>query len=441
MDADGSLRHPSFKGLREDKPPREIVRERPADGQKAPRARPMPGPPKRGGKRSLGSDRLRRNRAEATPDTAQVAGVRITHPDRVLYRRRASPSSTWRTSTSPSRSGSLPHLRGRPTSLVRCPDGLAEECFYQKHVGTWAPTALRRVPIREKKKIGQYLIVDDLAGLISLVQLGILEIHAWNSVYEQLEQPDRLVFDLDPADDVPWREVVAAARTLRNRLRELGLESFVKTTGGKGFHLVVPIENGPGWDDCLAFSRRVAEDLAHSAPRAFTANMAKSERRGRIYIDYLRNLRGATSVAAYSTRARPGAGIDTPGMGRAGAAAACGSLHRLESPSPPVLAPPRPVGGVRGRPAAAAGAPTVTHEPRRESSSCLPRRAAAGEHAFCSTRTLASRWRVRCGSPRGCRWRGLQLRQRPLLPRQARICAHLRPATHGNTGCVRHHRR
>jgi bifunctional non-homologous end joining protein LigD len=206
----------------------------------------------------------------------------------------------------------LPHLRGRPASLVRCPEGLAGECFYQKHVGPGAPATLRRVRIREKKKAGDYLVVDDLPGLIGLVQLGVLEIHTWNAVAERLEEPDRLVFDLDPGDDVPWRDVVAAARRLRAYLQDAGLIAFPKTTGAKGLHLVVPIDRGPGWDECLAFARSVAEALARDSPRSFTADVAKSMRRGRIYLDYLRNLRGATAVAAFSTRARAGAPVSTP---------------------------------------------------------------------------------------------------------------------------------
>ena len=144
------------------------------------------------------------------------------------------------------------------------------------------------------------------------MQIGILEIHTWNAVAEHLAEPDRLVFDLDPGDDVPWRDVVAGARTLRAYLQHMGLESFLKTTGGKGLHLVVPIERGPGWDDCLAFARSVAEALARDSPKSFTADVSKSERRGRIYLDYLRNLRGATAIAAFSTRARQGAPVSTP---------------------------------------------------------------------------------------------------------------------------------
>jgi bifunctional non-homologous end joining protein LigD len=164
----------------------------------------------------------------------------------------------------------------------------------------------------EKKKVGDYLVVDDVPGLIGLVQIGVLEIHTWNAVAERLEEPDRLVFDLDPGDDVPWRDVVTAARRLRADLQDVGLIAFPKTTGGKGLHLVVPIDRGSGWDECFAFARSVAEALARDSPRSFTADVAKSARRGRIYLDYLRNLRGATAVAAFSTRARAGAPVSTP---------------------------------------------------------------------------------------------------------------------------------
>ena len=308
---DGRLRHPSWKGLREDKPAREIVRERPAGTRAGPR--PRSGKDAAGGRAKPVVARASTRRAGKTAaGTAEVAGVRITHPDRVLYPAQGITKLRLAQFYESIAEWILPHLRGRPTSLVRCPEGLAKECFYQKHVGVWAPAALRRVRIREKRKVGEYLIVEDLPGLVGLVQIGILEIHTWNATAERLEEPDRLVFDLDPGDGVPWGDVVAAARTLRSLLREIKLESFLKTTGGKGLHLVVPIDRGPGWDDCLAFARAVAEHLARESPRSFTAGAAKSERRGRIYVDYLRNLRGATAVAAYSTRARAGAPVSTP---------------------------------------------------------------------------------------------------------------------------------
>jgi bifunctional non-homologous end joining protein LigD len=238
--------------------------------------------------------------------------VRITHPDRVVYPEQAITKRELAAFYVSIADWILPHLIDRPTTLVRCPEGLSGECFYQKHTGLWAPSSLRRVKIQEKRKVGEYLVVDDLPGLVGLVQIGILEIHTWNSRAAHLEQPDRLVFDLDPAEDVPWPAVIAAARVVRARLEAHGLESFVKTTGGKGLHLVVPLMRGPSWDDCVDFSRSLAEELVREAPEAFVAVMSKVRRTGRIFIDYLRNQRGSTSVAAYSTRAKAEAPVSTP---------------------------------------------------------------------------------------------------------------------------------
>jgi len=168
------------------------------------------------------------------------------------------------------------------------------------------------VKIREKTKTGEYLVVDTLPALIGLVQIGILEIHTWNSLVADLEHPDRVVLDLDPAPDVEWRRVVEAAHDVRARLAAEGLESFPKTTGGKGLHVVVPIAPGATWDQTAEFSRGMAEAMAREQPKAYVASMAKSERTGRIFVDYLRNVRGATSVAAYSTRAKPEGPVSVP---------------------------------------------------------------------------------------------------------------------------------
>jgi bifunctional non-homologous end joining protein LigD len=253
----------------------------------------------------------RRGRADAS-DTAVVAGVELTHANRVLYPAYGLTKLGLAAFYESIADWILPHLASRPTTLVRCPEGMAKPCFYQKHTGWWAPPAVRRVPIQEKRKVGEYLVVDDLPALVGLVQIGILEIHTWNSRTEALEQPDRLVFDLDPADDVPWPAVIAAAHVVRDRLRSIGLESFVKTTGGKGLHVVAPIVPGPEWPACARFARELAERLEREAPDAFVATMSKARRRGRIFIDHLRNVRGSTSVAAYSTRALEHAPVSTP---------------------------------------------------------------------------------------------------------------------------------
>jgi len=241
-----------------------------------------------------------------------VAGVRLTHAARILYPPHGTTKLDLARFYEAIAEWILPHLKDRPTTLVRCPEGAHKTCFYQKHVGYWAPESLRRVKIQEKRKVGVYLVVDSLASLIGLVQIGILEIHTWNSVVERLEQPDRVVFDLDPGPGVQWTEVIECARLVREALRGLGLESFVKTTGGKGLHVVMPLTPGPSWEETARFSRAVAESTARANPRRYVTRMAKAERHGKIFIDYLRNIRGATSVAAYSTRAKPEATVSVP---------------------------------------------------------------------------------------------------------------------------------
>ena len=157
-----------------------------------------------------------------------------------------------------------------------------------------------------------YIAINSVRGLISLVQMGTLEFHPWGSRTDRLEQPDRLIFDLDPDPSVSWKQVAHAAQALRMKLEDLGLAAFAKTTGGKGLHIVVPLVRRKGWDEIKEFCREFAETFVREAPELYTANMSKAKRRGKIFIDYLRNARGATAVAAYSTRARPGAPVSTP---------------------------------------------------------------------------------------------------------------------------------
>jgi bifunctional non-homologous end joining protein LigD len=307
--SDGRLRHPSFKGLREDKSPGEVTRETPLPV-------PSPVPEPAASAKPHGKSRTpAKGKGLKTPisqESAELAGVPLTHSDRVLYPASGLTKLDLARYYESIADWILPHLKDRPTTLVRCPEGLAKPCFYQKHTGGWAPETLRRVPIQEKTKIGEYLIADDLAGVIGFVQIGILEIHTWNSTMQALETPDRLVFDLDPDSSVDWKRVIAAAGEVRARLSDLGLESFVKTTGGTGLHVVVPIVPEVDWEGCEAFSAAVAAALAREQPGAYTDNMSKAKRKGRIFIDYLRNVRGATSVAAYSTRAKPAAPVSTP---------------------------------------------------------------------------------------------------------------------------------
>ncbi len=243
---------------------------------------------------------------------AAVAGVRLTNADRVVF---DGPKVT-KLDLAHYYEGIadriLPHIAGRPLTLVRGPEGASKPTFYMKHSGVWAPPALRRVKIQEKTKVGEYLVVDDLPGLISLVQIGILEIHTWNSTADHLERPDRIVFDLDPDPAVAWPAVLDAARLVRARLEQLGLVSFVKTTGGKGLHVVVPLRPGASWEESFEFSRGLSEQIERADPQHFTTVMPKAARKGKILIDFLRNNRGSTSVAPYSTRARPDAPLSVP---------------------------------------------------------------------------------------------------------------------------------
>jgi len=307
--SDGKLRHPAFQGLREDKPAAAVVRERPAHTEQAAK---VDRPAKAERPRQIERPAKAATKSAGSAAETTVAGVRLTHADRVIYPPLGTTKADLARFYESIATWILPHLEDRPTTLVRCPEGAHKKCFYQKHVGYWAPESVRRVKIKEKRKVGDYLVVDSLASLVGLVQIGILEIHTWNSVVERLEQPDRVVFDLDPGPGVKWPDVIECARLIRDGLRALGLESFVKTTGGKGLHVVVPLVPTSSWDETAAFSRVVAETTERAHPRRYTARMAKTDRRGRIFIDYLRNVRGATSVAAYSTRARPDATVSVP---------------------------------------------------------------------------------------------------------------------------------
>ena len=331
--SDGHLRHPSFQGLREDKPAAQVVRETPeptaqaveeaaeeAEAQAAPRgkaSRPKHGAAKASVARRKASPAERQGGRTSggsggRSDAAEIAGVRITHADRVIYPGQGLTKRDVALYYESIAGSILPQLTGRPTTLVRCPEGMGKPCFFQKHIGYWAPDTLRRVRIQEKKKVGEYLVVEDLPGLIGLAQIGILEIHTWNSTVDHLEQPDRVVFDLDPDAAVAWEAVVEAAGRVRHRLEGLGLAAFVKTTGGKGVHVVVPLRPGAGWDECAEFARLLAESIAREHPSQYLTEVSKAARKGKIFIDWLRNTRGATSVAAYSTRARPGAPVSTP---------------------------------------------------------------------------------------------------------------------------------
>ena len=202
-----------------------------------------------------------------------------------------------------------PHVVNRPLALVRCPEGIEGQCFFQKHAS--AGRVSDRIK-RHKDNEGEELIyIEDLEGLLTLVQAGVLEIHVWGSTIDEVEQANRIVFDLDPGDEVKWADVNKAARDLRERLAGIKLKSFVKTTGGKGLHVVVPT-NGTPWDDTKDFAHAMVLAMAADEPDRYVSKMTKSIRKGKIFLDYLRNGRGATAIVAYSTRGRPGATVSTP---------------------------------------------------------------------------------------------------------------------------------
>jgi len=248
----------------------------------------------------------------ASEQGAVIAGVRVSSPDRVLFEELGLTKAALARYYESIAEWILPDLRARPLSLVRCPQGPGEGCFYQKHIDAAWSEEIERVAVPESNGEGIYAVAGTAGALVGLVQKGVIELHVWGSITRDLSKPDRMVFDLDPDPDVPWREVMAAARLTRERLEAIGLESFAKTSGGKGLHVVVPLTRRHGWDEVKEFSRAVAEAMARDEPRRFTAKMAKRERTGRIFIDYLRNGPGATTVAAYSVRARPGAPVSTP---------------------------------------------------------------------------------------------------------------------------------
>jgi bifunctional non-homologous end joining protein LigD len=206
----------------------------------------------------------------------------------------------------------LPYVVDRPLTLLRCPEGQAGKCFYQKHWKAMLPAAVGKIMIAEKSNRKPYVTVSDLPGLISLVQISVLEIHPWGATNDRLDRPDQMIFDLDPDPAVDWDEIRQAARDLRTILEKLDLASFVRTSGGKGLHVVVPLAGRNDWDEVEQFSRGIAFGLARHASSRFVANMRKDLRRGKIFVDYLRNQRGSTSVASYSTRNRPGAPVAAP---------------------------------------------------------------------------------------------------------------------------------
>ncbi len=206
----------------------------------------------------------------------------------------------------------LPHVARRPLSLVRAPEGLNGKSFYQKHATRSVPDAVGRIPIVEGGREQLTMIIEDMPGLVALGQMGVLEIHAWMCHADQLERPDEIVIDIDPDEGLPFARVIETALLLRERLSDLGLTSFVKTTGGKGLHVALPVARKLDWDSHKEFTHALVSRLAEERPDRYVTNVRKDVRKGKVLLDYLRNGRGATAVVPYSPRARPGAPVATP---------------------------------------------------------------------------------------------------------------------------------
>jgi bifunctional non-homologous end joining protein LigD len=285
--ADGILRHPSFLGLREDKPAAEVGLERP---------QPV------GNVATSGKD-----------DEITRAGIRVTSPGKVLFAGQGLTKTDLIDYYEAVAPLMLPHLKDRPLTLVRCPRGRGGRCFFQKHDSGGFPAAMRRVMIDDSSgKSEQYFYIDDLQGIVAGVQMGVLEFHIWGSRRDEVEKPDRIVFDLDPDVDLDFEDVRRAAFDLRDRLEDIGLKTFPMLSGGKGFHVIAPLTRRAEWREVKAFCQGFALKLGEEAPDRYVANMAKARRKGRIFVDYLRNERGATAICPYSTRARENAPVAAP---------------------------------------------------------------------------------------------------------------------------------
>jgi bifunctional non-homologous end joining protein LigD len=284
---DGILRHPSFIALREDKPASEVVREVPKHLKKSEKAGERP--------------------------TAESFGIRISNPDRVIYPEDGLTKADLADYYAAVEPLIMVDAARRPMTLIRCPQGRARKCFFQKHdSGTFGPD-VKHIPIEEKKgDIQDYLYFDDIKGLLACVQMGTVEFHGWGSKVDKLEYPDRLVFDLDPDVGLDFARVKEAALRLKALLGDLGLKTFPLLSGGKGLHVVVPLDASKDWPTVKSFADRFSRAIAEAEPELFTANIRKVQRKGRIFLDWLRNQRGATAVMPFSARAREGAPVAAP---------------------------------------------------------------------------------------------------------------------------------
>jgi bifunctional non-homologous end joining protein LigD len=329
---EGILRHPTFQGLREDKSPEEIVRENPQtpppEAHTAEAKRPAAKTAQSAAKNAPAAAKKMALKKGPKPavhpapeevaipsqgrgkkQEVEIAGVRFSNPQKVLYPEQGVTKEELGIYYARISEWILPHLANRPLTLVRCPEGRAKQCFYQKHVNERFPPSVYRVDVGDPEPYGA---IDSLEGLLSLAQMGVLEIHVWGSHRDKIEQPDYVVFDFDPDEGLGWDRVVEGALSMRAFLEDLGLQTFLKTTGGKGLHVVLPIARRDNWDEVKAFTKAVAEKMVAAYPGKYTSKLPKADRKGKIFIDYLRNGRGATSISAYSTRSRENAPVSAP---------------------------------------------------------------------------------------------------------------------------------
>jgi bifunctional non-homologous end joining protein LigD len=308
--ADNLLRQASFKGLREDKPADEVRREEPSV---VPKSRGS-----RGASYVSSADVAAKVTSGKTKASAKSfagsAPVRLTHPEKVLdvesqLTKQKLADYYWAIAPH-----MLPHIEGRPVSLVRCPEGSEKPCFYQKHANHTLPPGIGSVDVLDKKtgKIEPYITLSTAEALAGLAQMGVLEVHPWGSRNDDLERPDRIIIDLDPDAAIPWTRLAESAADVREELKKLGLESFLKSTGGKGLHVVVPIVAEYNWTVIKQVAHAFVLQMEKKEPASYLTKMSKAARKGRIFLDYLRNERGATAVAAFSPRARPGGPVSLP---------------------------------------------------------------------------------------------------------------------------------
>ena len=282
------MRHPSFLGLREDKAAKDVK----SDMQKRTEAMDT-GP------------------SESNSDT--ILGVKLTHPDRVIFDGQGATKRDVAAYMAEIAPRMLPHIKDHPVSLVRCPSGASGQCFFQKHFTESTPDQMTETRIQESGgKSASYLLLNSAEALVSAAQIGALELHIWGARADMLEKPDRFVIDLDPDEGLSFDDVKTAALEVRGVLQSAGLESFPLLTGGKGIHVVAPLERRREWPDIKAAARGLARRMEEADPARYVSEMSKKKRKGKIFIDWLRNERGATAVCPYSLRARPGAPVATP---------------------------------------------------------------------------------------------------------------------------------